>query len=170
MHRINQSFLFLFFKKEILPYCRGATTMNRTRILLALGAIIVVAALVFTWEERARLAPPVAPVITHKVAPAPVAQPADCRLPGPPPVAPDGATASIADMKLGQTAIQNFVLQLEAYQACRDSQADHAAPGTAQAQKDDWIKQGDDAVDEAHALADAFSAQLKIFKARGGGQ
>jgi hypothetical protein len=25
-------------------------------------------------------------------------------------------------------------------------------------------------VDEAHALADAFSAQLKIFKARGGGQ
>jgi hypothetical protein len=73
-------------------------------------------------------------------------------------------------MKLGQTAIQNFVLQLEAYQACRDNQADHAPPGTSAAQKDDWIKQGDDAVDEAHALADAFSAQLKVFNARGGGQ
>jgi hypothetical protein len=145
--------------------------MNRTRVLLALGAIITAAILaVFAWREHARNIPPrppVVPAFVPKVA-APEPPPANCLLPGPPPVAPDGASASLADMKLGQTAIQNFVLQLEAYQTCRDNQADHSPPGTSAAQKDEWIRQGDDAVDEAHALADAFSAQLKVFNARGG--
>jgi hypothetical protein len=162
--------------------------MDRTRILLTLAAVVVVTGLVFAWHQhalRTGVAPVPAPRIVSPAMQPPgvlatppatppaaqsVAPTADCLLPGPPPVAPDGRAASLADMKLGQTAIQNFVLQLEAYQACRDSQADHALPGTSAAQKDDWIKQGDDAVDEAHALADAFSAQLKIFNARGGSQ
>jgi hypothetical protein len=141
--------------------------MTRTQIALALGAVVVAAGLIFAWHERTA---PVMPVVTPKVAPPQVAPPAACHLPGPAPVAPDGRTATLTDMKLGQTVIQNFVLQLEAYQACMDNQADRAPPRTPAAQKDDWIKQGDDAVDEAHALADSFSAQLKIFNARGGGQ
>jgi hypothetical protein len=144
--------------------------MNRATIVLAAGiAAVAAAGGIYLWRAQTRYVTPVVPEVTHGAAP-PVSPPPDCHLPGPPPVAPDGQTATLADMKLGQTAIQNFVLQLEAYQACRDNQADHAPPGTSAAQKDDWIKQGDDAVDEAHALADAFSAQLKVFNARGGGQ
>ncbi len=108
----------------------------------------------------------------HEVVVAPAAPvasatpPASCLLPGPPPVAPNGALASVADMKLGHDVMQNFVLRLEAYQACRNAQADHAAAGVSQTQKDAWIAQGNDAVDEANALAASFSAQLKVFKAR----
>jgi hypothetical protein len=92
--------------------------------------------------------------------------PADCLLPGPPPVPPNGYTATEADMKLSHDSIQGFVQQLEAYQACRDSQADHAPADTPKDLKQSWIEQGDEAVDEAHALADAYSAQAKIFKSR----
>jgi hypothetical protein len=95
-----------------------------------------------------------------------VAPPADCLLPGPPPAEPTGAVATKDDMALSRTVIQAFVQQLEAYQACRNNQADHAAPGVTQAQKDKWIEQGNDAVDEANALASAFSAQLQIYKTR----
>ena len=89
-----------------------------------------------------------------------------CLLPGPPPVPPDGATATAADISLGHDTIQAFVIQLENYQACRNNQIDHPAPGVTDAQKETWTEQGNAAVDEAHAMADAFSAQLKIFKAR----
>ena len=149
--------------------------MKQATMVLAFGAAVVAAAAGFyVWQAQTRLVPQAVPAVapraaTPPVAAQPAAPPRDCLLPGPPPVAPDGMTASLADMKLGQTATQNFVQQLEAYQACRDNQADHAPAGTSAAQKDDWIKQGDDAVDEAHALADAFSAQLKVFNARGGG-
>ena len=92
--------------------------------------------------------------------------PANCLLPGPPPVAPNGAVSSQADMRLGHDAAQTFVLQLEAYQTCRYAQADHAAPGVSQAQKDTWVGQGNAAIDQAHALADTFGVQLKVFKAK----
>ncbi len=98
-------------------------------------------------------------------APAPPAAPAECLLPGPPPVPPDGSTATDADMKLGHDAIQHFVLQLEAFQACRNAQIDHPPAGTTDQVKQTWLQEGNTAVDEAHALADAFSAQLKIFHA-----
>jgi hypothetical protein len=134
--------------------------------LLAVVALIVVLAAgvgVFMWQR----AP--APVVSRP-APTEAAPPADCLLPGPPPVAPNGATASQADMKLGHDVMQAFVLQLEAYQACRNAQADHAAAGVSQAQKDGWVEQGNQAVDEANALAASFGAQLKLFKARGPGK
>jgi hypothetical protein len=102
---------------------------------------------------------------TPTPAPAPVPV-ADCLLPGPPPVPPDGATASQDDMKLGHDVIQAYVVQLEAYQACRNAQADHAPLGTSDERKRIWIEQGNAAVDQAHAIADAFSAQLRAFKQR----
>ena len=69
-------------------------------------------------------------------------------------------------MKLGHDVMQAFVNQLEAYQACRNNQADHAAPGTPDKQKDAWIEQGNQAVDEANAIKDAYGQQLQIFKSR----
>ncbi len=110
--------------------------------------------------------PPAAPPATvapPAAAPAPSAAPTECLLPGPPPVPPDGSTASDADMKLGHDAIQHFVLQLEAFQACRNAMIEHAPPGTTDQVKQTWLQEGNAAVDEAHALADAFSQQLKIF-------
>jgi hypothetical protein len=108
-------------------------------------------------------APP--PPVQQPAPPPPPAAPAECLLPGPPPVPPDGSTATDADMKLGHDAIQHFVLQLEAFQACRNAEIEHAPAGTTDARKQSWIQEGNAAVDEAHALADAFSAQLKIFHA-----
>jgi hypothetical protein len=98
--------------------------------------------------------------------PAPNAAPAECLLPGPPPVPPDGSTATDAEMKLGHDAIQHFVLELEAFQACRNAMIDHAPAGTTEARKQIWVQEGNAAVDEAHELADAFSAQLKLFHSR----
>jgi hypothetical protein len=109
-------------------------------------------------------ATPLAPA-APAVPPPPAAAPTECLLPGPPPVPPDGSTASDADMKLGHDAIQHFVLQLEAFQACRNAMIDHAPAGTTEEQKKIWVEEGNAAVDEAHALADAFARQLKIFHA-----
>ena len=130
-----------------------------TKLLAAFALVLAVIAGVTLLVRHRAPAP-------HDRVSAPVTPPADCLLPGPPPVAPNGAVASEADMKLGHDVMQNFVLELEAYQACRDAQADHAAPGVGQSQKDAWIAQGDEAIDQANALAASFGAQLKLFKAR----
>jgi hypothetical protein len=137
----------------------------RTISLLALVLVIIAAAGAFFMLRHT--APP-APAPATRVAvpppPPPPAAPADCLLPGPPPVAPNGLTATEADMLLGHNVIQAFVKQLEAYQACRNAQIDH---GTASAQqKQQWLDEGNAAVDEANALAQAFAVQLKLYKAR----
>ena len=79
---------------------------------------------------------------------------------------PDGHTADADIMRQSHDNIQGFVLQLEAYQACRNNQVDHAASDTPVAQKQAWLNEGNDAVDQANALAQAFAAQLRVFKVR----
>jgi hypothetical protein len=143
-----------------------------------LAAVIVVAILagagfyLMQMQKPAvtHLAPaPVAPAPAVPAAPvanpAPVAAqpPADCLRPGPAPVPPDGGAATDADMKLAHDVIQAFVLQLEAFQACRNAEIDHAPPSVTPERKRIWLEEGNDAVDQAHALADAFSAQLRVF-------
>jgi hypothetical protein len=147
-----------------------------TKSLLALVAALVIGAGVYFYISKNHQAPVPAPSpapiqpATKQAAPVPVPTPApppsDCLLPGPPPVPPDGNTATAADMALGRSTIQNFVNELENYQACRNNQLDHAAPTVTEAQKQTWLDQGNAAVDEANAIANAFAAQLKIFKAR----
>jgi hypothetical protein len=145
---------------------------GKTAGLLALGALVVVGGGVFLLRKPATVpvpppaaAEPATPPAAAPATPDATVAPADCLLPGPPPVPPAGATASPDDMKLGHDAMQHFVEELEAYQACRNTQADHT-PGVTDKQKDEWISQGNAAVDEANALAAAYGAQLKIFKAR----
>ncbi len=157
--------------------------MKAKFVLAGLAVVVVLAAVAagvfYLQQKHAAVAPVRAPVAAPPpapaaapAAPAPAAPhavapaPAECLLPGPPPALPDGYTATDADMKLSHDAIQKFVLQLEGYQACRDAQADHAPAGTPQEKKTALIKDGDDAVDEARALANAFSAQLQIFHSR----
>ncbi len=155
--------------------------MKAKFVLAGVAVVLVLAAAaagVFYLQQKHPAASPVqAPSVATTPAPTPAVTPAapvhvapqtpaECLLPGPPPALPDGYTATEADMKLSHDAIQKFVLQLEGFQACRDAQADHAPAGTPQDKKTALIKEGDDAVDEAHALADAFSAQLQIFHGR----
>ena len=137
-----------------------------TKLLAGLAMVLLVVAGIFV-VVRQRPGAPHDVVVAPVAAPA-AAPPADCLLPGPPPVPPNGLVASEADMRLGHDVMQHFVVELEAYQACRNGQADHAASGVSQAQKDKWIEQGNEAVDEANALAASFGAQLKVFKARTG--
>ena len=144
-----------------------------SKYIAAAVAVIAIAGGIGYVASRHNPAPaPIPPAVTTPAPVAPpapvaaVAPPADCQLPGPAPVPADGASASEDEMMLSHDAIQNFVQQLEDYQTCRNNQADHAAPGVSQQQKDTWINQGNSAVDQATALASAFSVQLKIFKAR----
>jgi hypothetical protein len=139
----------------------GALT-TRLKILVALAMVLALGVGGFLALRRTPAPPaPTVPAAT------PVPPPAHtCLLPGPAPVPPDGATATAADIGLGHDTIQAFVEQLEAYQACMDDKADHPAPGLTAAQKQSLLEQGDAAIDQANALAAAFSEQLKIFKAR----
>ena len=134
--------------------------MNRWHV--AAGAAVLAASVAVYLSIGPDTPPPPPP----PPPPVPKAPPAMCLMPGPAPAVPDGATASTADMQLGHDAIQHFVHELEAYQACRDAQADNAPPGTTEQQKHALIDQGDAAIDQANALAAAFSAQLKVFNAR----
>jgi len=149
------------------------------RYLLALGVVVLgVGTVVALRIRNAPPAPAPAPAATQTATTAapPAAPPAapaatkpvlaDCLYPGPAPVPPDGSTATEADMKLGHDAIQNYVLELEAYQACRNSQADNSPASVTDQQKQTWLAEGNAAVDQATALASAFSVQLKTYKAR----
>jgi hypothetical protein len=137
----------------------------KTRYLAALAAVLtvgVVAGALFLLHRAPPASRPAPPPVAAKA----VSENENCVLPGPAPVPPDGLTASEAEMQLGHDVIQRFVEQLEHYQACLNTRIDHPAPGVTAQQKDTWTQQGDSAVDEANALAQAFSVQLKIFKAR----
>ena len=110
------------------------TPMKSFLVLVAALAIGAGVYFFIAKEQTPVPAAPPSPAATKQVAPAPVPAPAppksDCLLPGPPPVPPDGRTATAADMALGHATIQNFVNELENYQACRNYQLDHAPPVT----------------------------------------
>jgi hypothetical protein len=148
------------------------TSSNKTYLAAGLLVVILIVGGVFALRRPAH-APVAHPPVTAHPAPIPAAAPpapADCAAPGMPPPPPDGDTASAAEMKAAHDRIQSFVLALEAYQACRNNQIDHAGPSVTEAQKQTWLDDGNNAVDEANALASAFSAQLKLFKAKNPGQ
>ncbi|MEI9986443.1 MAG: hypothetical protein WDN69_26685 [Aliidongia sp.] len=99
--------------------------------------------------------------------PAPAAADADhCSFPGPVPALPRGEIATPEDMKTQHDAIQGFVKALEAYQDCETQQSANAPAGTDEQLKQHWIALGNRAVDDAHALANAYAEQLKIYHER----
>lgn len=138
------------------------------RTLLILGAAIVVVAGVTFWIVRE--GPGQGAIRPIQTTPGPVASvaataPSDCLMPGPAPVVPDGAAVDQAEMKAAHDRIQGFVKQLEAFQACRIAQANKSGPSITAQQKKTWLDEGDSAVDQANALARAFSAQILRYKA-----
>jgi hypothetical protein len=108
----------------------------------------------------ARLAPAAAPAPAAPAPATPAAEEDSCSFPGPVPGLPHGDSATPEDMMTQHDAIQGFVEALEAYQTCEN---DRAAKEPDEGAKNRDIALGNRAVDAAHALANAFAAQLKIY-------
>jgi len=91
---------------------------------------------------------------------------ADCSPPGPAPVIPDGTTATLEQMNATKSAVQSYVNALQSVQDCNEAKI---KLGQKTIKPDDLQKlrdAGNAAVDQAAALAAAYSAQKKIFLAR----
>jgi hypothetical protein len=90
----------------------------------------------------------------------------DCAQPGPAPTIPDGATATVDQMKAAHEAIQHYVTLLESEQDCVETRIKIAPKGTKAEELQKLRDQGNAAIDQAKALGDAYSAQVRAFKAR----
>ncbi len=91
---------------------------------------------------------------------------AECAQPGPAPVIPDGSTATVDQLKAAHQAVQSYVNTLQSVQDCNEAKIKMAPKGT---KADDLQKlrdAGNAAIDQAKAISDAYSAQVKVFKAR----
>lgn len=99
---------------------------------------------------------------------------ADCSYPPAPNHLPDGNTATLAQMLAGQKAVQSYNQEMNAYLSCikleRDSRVAAAGDKLTKQQKQEMeailAQKNNAAVDQLHAVADQFNAQVKIFKAR----
>lgn len=90
---------------------------------------------------------------------------ADCVMPGPAPVTPRGAVATLAEMKQAHDALQAFVNALEAFQTCVEDEYKSAPPDTKPEDKRAWRAQGNAAIDLANYLKALYEEQVQIYKA-----
>ena len=99
---------------------------------------------------------------------------ADCSYPQAPNPIPDGSTATLAQMMTAQKAVQAYNQEMNAYLSCiqleRDSRVANAGDKLTKQQKQELeaieVQKHNAAVDQLHAVADQFNAQVKIFKAK----
>jgi hypothetical protein len=108
---------------------------------------------------------------------------ADCSYPPPPDHLPDGNTATLQDMVAAQKAVKDYDKAINAYVACiqlerNDATSKMAKPGetpTAEQKKamDDMerveIQKHNAAIDQLQSVADRFNEQVKVYKAKNGG-
>ncbi|HEX3843723.1 MAG TPA: hypothetical protein VHV80_05135 [Steroidobacteraceae bacterium] len=100
---------------------------------------------------------------------------ADCTYPTAPNPIPDGNTATLAQMLSMQKTVQSYNEEMNAYLSCiqleRDSRVAQAGDKLTKQQKQALqaieVQKHNAAVDQLHAVADQFNAQVKIFKAKG---
>jgi opacity protein-like surface antigen len=99
---------------------------------------------------------------------------ADCSYPQAPTNLPDGNTATLKEMLAGMQQVSAYNKAMEGYLSCikleRDSRVAAAGATLTKQQKQELeaieIQKNNAAVDQLHAVADQFNAQVKIFKAR----
>ena len=108
---------------------------------------------------------------------------ADCSYPPPPAKLPDGNSATLEEMVAAQKAVKEYDKAINAYVACiqlerNDAVAKVAKPGekpTAEQKKamDDMermeVQKHNAAIDQLQSVADRFNEQVKVYKARNGG-
>jgi hypothetical protein len=90
----------------------------------------------------------------------------DCPQPGPAPAIPDGATATVDQMKAAHEAVQSYVNLLQSEQDCVETRIKIAPKGTKAEVLQKLRDQGNAAIDQAKALGDSFTASVKAYKAR----
>jgi hypothetical protein len=91
---------------------------------------------------------------------------ADCATPGQAPAIPDGATATVDQMKDAHTQVQSYVTMLESYQDCVEARIKLAPKGTKAEDLQKLRDEGNAAIDQAKSLSDNYKAQVTAFKAR----
>lgn len=100
---------------------------------------------------------------------------ADCTYPQAPTQLPDGNTATLKDMLAGQKAVQGYNQEMMAYLSClkleRANWLARAGTKLTKQEKQEFeaieVQKHNAAVDQLHAVADKFNAQVKIFKTKG---
>jgi hypothetical protein len=112
----------------------------------------------------ARIAPLAAALLAAIVATPSMA--ADCAVPGQAPALPDGATASVDQMKTAHDAVQSYVQSLEAYQDCLEARIKLSMKTSKPEELQKMRDAGNKAIDQAKALSDSYAAQVKAYKAR----
>jgi hypothetical protein len=91
---------------------------------------------------------------------------AECAAPGQAPIIPDGALATVDQMKTAHTAVQSYVNTLQAYQDCLEAQI-KMAPKTAKPEELQKMRdQGNAAIDQATSLSNNYSEQVRAYKTR----
>ncbi len=92
---------------------------------------------------------------------------AECVLPATAPVVPDGATATMSQMKDVHPRVQDYVLKLRAYRNCVEAAIRAIPPGTV---KPDVVQKmrdaGGNALDQAKSFSDNYAVQVAALKAR----
>lgn len=83
------------------------------------------------------------------------------------PVVPDGATASVPEMKTAKTEVLNFISDSDTFQDCLVRVMDDPTEDMKEPQKKAVLKDISANQKEKVAVAAAFNASLKAFKARG---
>jgi len=99
---------------------------------------------------------------------------ADCSYPQAPTDLPDGNTATLKEMLAGMQRVSAYNKEMTAYLSCikleRDSRVASAGATLTKQQKQELeaieIQKNNAAVDQLHAVADQFNAQVKLYKAR----
>lgn len=99
---------------------------------------------------------------------------ADCSYPPAPSHLPDGNTATLKEMLAAMQQVSDYNKAMNAYLSCikleRDSRVASAGATLTKQQKQELeaieIQKNNAAVDQLHAVADQFNAQVKLFKSR----
>jgi hypothetical protein len=94
----------------------------------------------------------------------------DCQRPTAAPSVPDGAKATTDQFKAAHPTIQAYVQALDAYQDCITAKIKQIPAGTKPDDVQKLRADGSAALDEAKAVSDAYSAQVKIYKTTGQGR
>ncbi len=104
---------------------------------------------------------------------------AACEYPKAPEKIPDGATATLAEMKAAQQQLQEYNAQVKAYTECLRQEYSKSTAGSDPSKMTDEqkaqqakleqiaVQKSNSAVDDAQRVTDRFNEQVRAFKARG---
>lgn len=78
---------------------------------------------------------------------------------------PDGSTASMDDMIAAQTAVKNYMAEMEAYLACLNEDIEASGDDAAAEFRSLMVTRYNTAVTELETIAAAFNEQLQAYRA-----